>query len=76
MAVKITEISNETHSFEDWKKAVNYVFVQKMGMSPDDALGDWMSRDAYDDGLTVKETFFDLKERAEEEMKSFFNFFG
>lgn len=41
-------------NFEDWKKEVNSIILEKTGIDMDD-LPDWMSRDSFDSGSTPEE---------------------
>jgi len=41
-------------TYEQWMQAVNVIVTAECGLSVD-CLPDWLSRDAYDDGLSPKE---------------------
>lgn len=41
-------------TYTEWMKAVSAIVERQCGL-PIDALPDWLSRDAYDEGLTTRE---------------------
>lgn len=41
-------------TYSEWIRAVDSIVIQACGL-PMDCLPDWLSRDAYDDGLTTQE---------------------
>jgi hypothetical protein len=53
-AVKHTRFLGREMTYEEWLQAVNAQVEKHYGISLD-LLPDWLSRDAYDDGLSVQE---------------------
>lgn len=57
--------NNRVVSFKDWRGKVERSFMRRCeGLSPDDVLGDWPSRDMYDNGLAVDVAVEELFEKA------------
>ena len=46
--------TNADVSYEKWCKGVDAILIQRCGMNMA-CLPDWLSRDAYDDGLTCQD---------------------
>lgn len=73
-STKAKKIVKRKETFEGWMKAVNLIFENKHdGMEVDDLLGDWNSRDMYDDGMSPLEAVNQLSEDCNSEFGSMYD---
>jgi hypothetical protein len=47
-------MNNETLTYDEWMEAVDRILLKAVGM-PQDFMGDWLSRDAYESGVEAEE---------------------
>lgn len=47
-------VTDETHSFDDWLKAVDEYLIQLLGLDSA-SIEDWLWRDAYESGASAEE---------------------
>ncbi len=61
------EKKTQVYSFSVWMSKTERIFEMKAGIDVDSVLGDWNSRDRYDDGMTPLEAANELIDDARNE---------